>query len=44
MHFILSFKITYLNATGRSVRPEHVARINKTNKIRFGWRQHLRQF
>jgi len=31
-HYILSFKITYLNAWGQSVRPKHVASIDATNK------------
>jgi len=41
----LSFKNHVFNARGWSVRPKHVARIAKINKIYFAWRQqHLRQF
>ena len=32
MHYISSFKITYLNAWGRSVWPKHVASIDMANK------------
>jgi hypothetical protein len=32
IHFILSFKVMYLNACGWSVRPKHVAYIDETNK------------
>jgi hypothetical protein len=36
MHFILGFKIMYLNAWVRSLRPKHVAYIDKINNIRYG--------
>jgi hypothetical protein len=33
MHFILIFKVMYLNAWGWSLRPKHVAYIDETNKM-----------
>jgi len=38
MHFILRFKIMYLNTWRQSVRPITVSCINKTNTVFCGWR------
>ena len=43
MHFMLFFKVMYLNACGRSVLPKRVACVEKTKKIRCVWLQQLCQ-